>query len=83
MLGGTQVYRSAIQSSYFHRLYLSRIQKTFDCDSYFPSDIDLNGKCFKRLTTEQINDNRVPVGIVTDKSTGVQFEVCVFEKVKN
>ena len=83
MFGGAQVYRSTVQSPYFHRFYLSRIQEMFDCDSYFPSDIDLDGKCFQRLTKEQINDDRVPVGIITDKCTGIQFEVCVYEKVQN
>lgn len=83
VFGGAQVYRSAILSPYFNRLYLSRIHETYDCDSHFPPDIDPDSNCFKRLTKEQTNDGRVPTGMITDKTTGVKFEVCVYEKEQN
>lgn len=76
------MYRATIKSRYFHRLYLTRIDGEFDCDSYFPSDIDLDGPEIKLILDEEVDDPRVPQGLQTDPTTGVQYRVCVYERTK-
>lgn len=77
VFGGAQVYKNTIKSRYFHRLYLTRIEAEFDCDSFFPSDVDLED--LRLLEPEEINDSRVPKGPQTDMKTGVRYEVLVYE----
>lgn len=36
VIGGSYVYKSAMESEYPCRLYLTRILKNFDCDTFFP-----------------------------------------------
>ncbi|KAJ8871908.1 hypothetical protein PR048_028248 [Dryococelus australis] len=78
VIGGTQVYRSALLSPHFHRLYLSRIKATYLCDSFFPNEF--NEQLYERVSDDKIGDDRIPIGEQTDEKTGVKFEVCVYEK---
>jgi dihydrofolate reductase len=77
VLGGTEVYRTALKSQYFHRLYLSRIRATYPCDVFFPEEFDED--LFVAVSDDKICDSRVPRGVQKDESTGVEFEVCVYE----
>ncbi|XP_075235836.1 dihydrofolate reductase-like isoform X2 [Lycorma delicatula] len=80
VFGGAQTYKTAIESKYFYRLYLSHIYKSYDCDSYFPEDIKLQDSVrIKLLTYNEINNENVPNGIQTDEKTGVKFEVKVYQ----
>nr|XP_023030198.1 dihydrofolate reductase [Leptinotarsa decemlineata] len=36
VIGGSRIYAEAMKSEYFYQLYLTRILKTFDCDTFFP-----------------------------------------------
>ncbi|KAH0954858.1 hypothetical protein HN011_010138 [Eciton burchellii] len=36
VIGGSRVYEAAMKSPHFGRLYLTRIKKEFDCDTFFP-----------------------------------------------
>ncbi|XP_025162324.1 dihydrofolate reductase isoform X2 [Harpegnathos saltator] len=36
VIGGSKVYKEAMESPYFGRLYLTRIRKRFECDTFFP-----------------------------------------------
>ncbi|PNF36209.1 Dihydrofolate reductase [Cryptotermes secundus] len=78
VLGGAEVYRAALNSQYFHRLYLSRIQAVYPCDVFFPEEFDED--LFVRVSNDKIGDNRVPRGVQKDEATGVEFEVCVYER---
>jgi dihydrofolate reductase len=78
VLGGAEVYRTALKSQYFHRLYLSRIRATYPCDVFFPEEFDED--LFVAVSDDKICDSRVPRGVQKDKSTGVEFEVCVYER---
>ncbi|XP_068691756.1 uncharacterized protein [Montipora foliosa] len=51
VLGGTEVYREAIQSSYCHRIYLTEIYKEFHADAFFPT-FDKN--TYTLIRTEEI-----------------------------
>lgn len=78
VLGGAEVYRTALKSQFFHRLYLSRIQAVYPCDVFFPEEFDED--LFVRVSDDRICDSRVPRGVQKDKATGVEFEVCVYER---
>ncbi|KYN16429.1 PREDICTED: dihydrofolate reductase isoform X2 [Trachymyrmex cornetzi] len=69
VIGGSSLYKSAMESSYFGRLYLTRIKKKFECDTFFPSipnDLVL------------IDDPTVPQGIQEEK--GIKFVYEVYER---
>ncbi|KAJ4432663.1 dihydrofolate reductase-like [Periplaneta americana] len=78
VLGGAEVYKEALKSPSFHRLYLSRIRAVYPCDVFFPEEFDED--LFVRISDDKIGDNRVPRGIQKDETTGVKFEVCVYER---
>lgn len=80
MLGGAKVYSATISNRYFHRLYLTRIDSEFDCDSFFPSGIELEGNEFRLLGAEEVQDDRVPQGTQCDQITGIHYQVSVYER---
>lgn len=72
VIGGSGVYKDAMESPYFGRLYLTRIKKEFECDTFFPpipSDFVL------------IKDPTVPQDIQEEK--GIKFVYEVYEKGTN
>ncbi|XP_011066889.1 PREDICTED: dihydrofolate reductase isoform X1 [Acromyrmex echinatior] len=69
VIGGSNVYKSAMESPHFGRLYLTRIKKKFECDTFFPSipnDFVL------------IEDPMVPQGIQEEK--GIEFVYEVYKR---
>lgn len=70
VIGGSSVYKAALESPNFHRLYLTRIKKYFECDTFFPE-----------LPTNLglVNDPDVPDGI--QEENGIQFEYKVYERM--
>ncbi|XP_068710691.1 dihydrofolate reductase-like isoform X2 [Montipora foliosa] len=71
VLGGTEVYREAIQSSYCHRIYLTEIYKEFHADAFFPT--------FDKNTYTLIsNPSDVPEGVIEENQT--QYRICVYER---
>lgn len=78
VLGGKEVYRTALKSPFFHRLYLSRIRAVYPCDVFFPEEFDED--LFVRVSDDKICDSRVPRGVQKDEATGVEFEVYVYEQ---
>ncbi|KYQ50751.1 Dihydrofolate reductase [Trachymyrmex zeteki] len=69
VIGGSSVYKSAMESPHFGRLYLTRIKKKFECDTFFPSisnDLVL------------IEDPMIPQGIQEEK--GIEFVYEVYER---
>ncbi|KAG7189134.1 hypothetical protein KM043_008702 [Ampulex compressa] len=71
VIGGSSVYKAAMESPNFHRLYLTRIKKHFECDTFFPNvpnNFDL------------INDGDVPSGL--QEENGLQYEYQVYERKK-
>ncbi|XP_051157132.1 dihydrofolate reductase [Leptopilina boulardi] len=70
VIGGGVVYKESMNSPYFHRLYLTRVKKQFECDTFFPplpKNFDL------------VCDPDVPKGI--QEENDIQFEYEVYEKV--
>ncbi|XP_014208214.1 dihydrofolate reductase isoform X2 [Copidosoma floridanum] len=69
VIGGSSIYQAAMDSPNFYRLYLTRVKKHFDCDTFFPEipkDYAL------------VKDPEVPEGIQEEK--GINFEYEVYQK---
>ncbi|KAK0163637.1 hypothetical protein PV327_007300 [Microctonus hyperodae] len=69
VIGGNSVYKAAMETPNFHRLYLTQIKKYIECDTFFPS-IPKN--------FAQIDTTDVPKGI--QEENGIQYEYKVYEK---
>ncbi|XP_043791586.1 dihydrofolate reductase [Apis laboriosa] len=67
--GGSSVYKAAMESPNFYRLYLTRIKKYFECDTFFPT-IPNNF-----VLTE---DPNIPQGI--QEENNIQFVYEVYKK---
>ncbi|KAJ8976693.1 hypothetical protein NQ317_018206 [Molorchus minor] len=37
VIGGSNIYKDSMESEHFFRLYLTKIFKTYDCDTFFPN----------------------------------------------
>ncbi|XP_063978424.1 dihydrofolate reductase [Diachasmimorpha longicaudata] len=72
VIGGSSVYKTAMESPNFHRLYLTEIRKYFECDTFFP-DIPND---FITVT-----DPDVPQGI--QRENGIEFEYKVYQRDNN
>jgi dihydrofolate reductase len=57
-----------MKSKYFHRLYLTKIMKHFDCDTFFPK---INDGLVK------VSDPRVPEDL--QEENGIQFVYNIYE----
>ncbi|KAF7267283.1 hypothetical protein GWI33_019473 [Rhynchophorus ferrugineus] len=69
VVGGTTVYKQGLESDRFYRLYLTRVFKTYDCDTFFP---DLPSNLVK------VHDPEVPDDI--QEEHGIQYQFNVYEK---
>ncbi|XP_035217812.1 dihydrofolate reductase-like [Stegodyphus dumicola] len=69
VIGGETVYKIAMDSDYSHRIYLTRIQTHFDCDSFFPAIDDS-----KYMLAEEQD---VPLGIQEENGVTYKHEVYV------
>ncbi|XP_012285488.1 dihydrofolate reductase [Orussus abietinus] len=69
VIGGSSVYRAAMESPNFHRLYLTKVLKHFDCDTFFP-EIPNNFA----LTS----DPEVPKD--TQEENGISFKYLVYQR---
>uniref|UniRef100_A0A8C6ZVK2 Dihydrofolate reductase n=1 Tax=Nothoprocta perdicaria TaxID=30464 RepID=A0A8C6ZVK2_NOTPE len=72
IVGGTSVYKAAMEKPINHRLFLTRILQEFESDTFFP-EIDFNN--FKLLPEYP----GVPAGI--QEENGIQYKFEVYEKV--
>ncbi|CAK9812491.1 Dihydrofolate reductase [Anthophora plagiata] len=72
VIGGSSVYKAAMESPHFHRLYLTRIKKHFDCDTFFPpipNDFVLT------------RDENIPQGVQKENDIEFVYEVYTKEKI--
>lgn len=79
VFGGALVYKNTIKSRYFHRLYLTRIDAEYECDSFFPADIDLSSSTLRLLDAAEVQDSRVPQGLQVDPLTSTHYQIHVYE----
>ncbi|CAL7950673.1 unnamed protein product [Xylocopa violacea] len=70
VIGGSSVYKAAMESPHFYRLYLTRIKKHFDCDTFFPPIPNNFALTY---------DPNIPQGI--QEENGIQFVYEVYKKM--
>ncbi|RZC33865.1 dihydrofolate reductase [Asbolus verrucosus] len=68
VIGGSYIYEETMKSKYFHRLYLTRIMKHFECDTFFPKMND---------NLREIRDSRVPEDV--QEENGIKFVYHIYE----
>lgn len=71
VLGGTEVYREAIESPYCNRIYVTELNKEFEADTFFPT-FDTNTYGLISTPCE------VPQGVIEENQ--IQYRFCVYDK---
>ncbi|KAL2294102.1 hypothetical protein Nmel_007823 [Mimus melanotis] len=71
IVGGTSVYKAAMEKPIHHRLFVTRILKEFESDTFFP---EIDHKDYKLLTEYP----GVPADI--QEENGIQYKFEVYEK---
>ncbi|XP_030760109.1 dihydrofolate reductase-like [Sitophilus oryzae] len=69
VIGGTSIYKKGLESDRFHRLYLTRIHKNYDCDTFFPN---------LPSNLVEVRDPQVPEDI--QEEHGIQYKFHIYEK---
>ncbi|XP_016973420.1 dihydrofolate reductase [Drosophila rhopaloa] len=70
IVGGSGVYAEAMASPRCHKLYITKIQQQFECDTFFPAIPD----SFKEVAP----DSDMPLGV--QEENNIKFEYKVLEK---
>lgn len=70
IIGGYGVYKEAIDKDLCNRLYLTQVNRHFECDTFFPQ--------FPKDNYKIVNDPEVPQGIQDEND--LTFEVTVYER---
>ena len=71
IIGGSSVYEEALKHPKLDKVYLTKILKEFDCDTFFPSLDDKHWKI--------VEDKDVPADIQEENE--IQFKYCVYQRV--
>lgn len=71
IVGGSSVYKEAMESERCHRIYFTDIQSEFDCDTFFPEI----GNNFKQVP----NDSEIPSEV--QEENGIKYQYKIFERV--
>lgn len=82
VIGGSSVYRAALELAQANRILLTRIRKQYECDTFFPVDMDAG---WQRKSQQDLRDfvgEDVPEGIVSDshEDEEVQYEFQLYER---
>ncbi|XP_047513999.1 dihydrofolate reductase [Pieris napi] len=70
VIGGSHIYKAAIEHPNCEKIYLTEIQKKYECDTFFPD--------FDRKQFQLVNED----GVVSDKHTenGIEYYTRVYKK---
>lgn len=71
VIGGHQVYQDALQSDLCHRIYLTEIVNSFECDTFFPR--------FDKSAFQEVSDPEVPQELQTEGE--ITYNYKVYEKI--
>jgi dihydrofolate reductase len=80
VIGGASIYQTALELPQTKRVLLTKIQKEFECDTYFPVDLEESAvwRKVEREGVEEFIGEKVEEGGVEEQ--GVRFEFCLFER---
>lgn len=70
VIGGSGIYKAAIESLMCHRIYLTRIMAKFDCDTFFP---EISTDKFLLVTDPDVSDE-------IQEESGIKYKFEVYER---
>lgn len=73
VIGGYSIYKEALDNHLCDKLFLTKIQRNFECDVFFPE--------FSETRYQLILQENVPCGL--QKENGIEYYFRVYEKQKN
>ncbi|KAJ1498673.1 hypothetical protein HMI54_012488 [Coelomomyces lativittatus] len=77
VIGGSEVYKEALNHPNCEYIFLTRVNSNFDCDTMFPFDtpfFDFSKK-ESHAALEKVAGQTVPSGQIIDQGTEIQFEL--------
>jgi dihydrofolate reductase len=88
VIGGNSVYKSALELPQTKHILLTRIDKDYECDTFFPGDLHDDGSPragWQKQSQDQLSNfvgEQVPVGAILEKSgdEDVEFEYHLYER---
>jgi dihydrofolate reductase len=80
VIGGAQIYKEALQKEQAKRILLTRVLTDFECDVFFPIQLNEDGKAegWERKSKEELDrwvGETVPEGVQEDEGTKYVFEM--------
>ncbi|KAF9439278.1 hypothetical protein BGZ76_006007 [Entomortierella beljakovae] len=83
LIGGAQLYDQGVQSKDCTHIFLTRVQKTVDCDTFFPEIKDTEYKLLSSSEShtflEQYLDEPVEGGVIEEG--GFKYEYTVYNRI--
>jgi dihydrofolate reductase len=79
VIGGASIYQTALELPQTKQVLLTKIRKEFECDTYFPVDLE-ESAVWRKVGVEGVEEfTGEKVGEVVEEQ-GVEFEFCLFER---
>lgn len=80
VIGGAQIYKAALERKEMKRILLTRVLSDFECDTFFPLQLDESGKSegWERKSKEDLDrwvGEQVPEGVQEENGTRYVFEM--------
>jgi dihydrofolate reductase len=80
VIGGAQIYKAALEKKEAKRILLTRVLSDFECDTFFPVQLDESGKTegWERRSKEELDrwaGEQVPEGVQEENGTRYLFEM--------
>lgn len=80
VIGGASIYRSALELSQTKRVLLTKIQKEYECDTFFSVDLE-ESSVWRRAGRSEVEEfTGEAIGEEGVEEQGVRFEFCLFER---
>ncbi|CAE7188689.1 hypothetical protein PTNB85_07640 [Pyrenophora teres f. teres] len=80
VIGGASIYKTALELPQTKRVLLTKINKEFECDTFFPINLEETTfwKGRSREEVQEFTGEEVPEGGLEEQ--GVGFEFCMYER---
>ncbi|KAE8856947.1 hypothetical protein PTNB29_08014 [Pyrenophora teres f. teres] len=80
VIGGASIYKTALELPQMKRVLLTKINKEFECDTFFPINLEETTfwKGRSREEVQEFTGEEVPEGGLEEQ--GVGFEFCMYER---
>jgi dihydrofolate reductase len=80
IIGGAQIYKAALEKNEARRILLTRVLSDFECDTFFPVQLDESGKTegWERKSKQELDawvGEQVPEGVQEENGTRYVFEM--------